>query len=770
MQPLYEDDLSITYRMDDGQEHRIPKQTAQNIGLPAPQAEAHNLGLGQAPQIHPNVATADNSLESAPVPLSGGEETLPMPEANPLAQVAQGAGQVLTEAVSNPEAQQYLQNQQAAEARQAKLQGYQQLAAPNSSAQGAANVGMAAGLRSEAMGREAQAKRDQSNALAAQQKKNINTLEKHDQGVEAFNKKQREQEQRYWQESEAARKKYMDAEIDPNRFWKSRTSGQKVMAGIAMALSGIGKAANVRMGLEKPGGMLMPLQMMIEAADKDVAIQEKQIAKLGSNVKMMDDRLARYQQMGSTELERRSQMRAAYVQKGVEYLKYVQQATNDPIIAANAEVAQAELMGKAAEFGHQAATQREAAEAAERRHRQNLSLGYAKMKAQERRWQHEQQQRERAISAQAAAASAEDKRLRGIKNPRTGEVVVMATDPKMRTEVQEKLRVSQNMREDLVELQRLSGKLGRSLSGRLADDDRKKVEAIHRRLTLATANDQLKGVLSDQDIKFIGEMIGGGPQDMLSRSGNMAALSVTVDNLDRDVVTYMQSHTEGFDANTWHAFADSTEQLEDASHDDSLSYQLGNASDPGEARKVGAQLMADLALADSAMRQELPKKEQLLASAQAMAEANPGDQQLAAKIEELQAEVSTARQNIAKADDAYAQLETAAKGSGKGAKQAQAILQRYGKKQGQLFLGPARKYDYGSYRHDIGPVPETLTRSNKKVAEHYVEESDPDYIIHLVRQAKDPNHPSNELARRKLGQVFGGKIPQHLLDSVPVSK
>lgn len=771
MQPLYEDDVSITYRMDDGMEHRIPKRTAQNIGLPAPQAEAHNLGLGQAPSIHPNqnANTDIQSLEQpAPVPLSGGEETLPMPQQNPLASIAQAAGQGIQQAVTSPQAQQHLEQRQAQEERQAKLQGYQNLSAPQSSRQGAANVGSVAAMQSDALQAKSDAEVAQSRAMAAQQEQILQETERRNAGIEAHSQKQAENEQRMFAEAEAARKKYMDAEIDPNRFWKSRSGGQKVMAGIAMALSGIGKAANVRMGLEKPGGMLMPLQMMLEAADKDVAMQEKQIAKLGSNVKMMDEGLESYMQLGKTQQERLMQSRALYLEYGAMQLKHIEQATKDPIIAANAAVMQGQIAQEAARFGYAAATSREAAEAAERQHKDNMRLKWAQHSLAKSAMEQDRINKERQLQMEQGKAA--------VLDLETGKPVGFSRyGEKGAQEVAEAAMKYRDYRSAADAYDRKRKEYGRQYggwgSGKWPSEAKRELDALHTGLMTkymyATGGKQL----SDKESEMFEKIIPSA-ETWTTRGNNDAILAQFRDGADRQIRDVYVHHgvarpDEKEKFPSYHY--DMERKTSDAKLEDTRAYDMGNAKTVKGAAKPTLQYMEDLAGADIETRDRLAKLEDRLRITSEHLQGNPGDQHAIQVYEQLEQEASPMRERVAKADDAYIELSEMAKGSGKGAKQAQAVLRRWDKKRGRLAIGPAQKREDGKYRYRVGdyddsPLGNALHGYRFSDGTIWTNENDPEYMIRVAQAANDPNHPDHAFAKARLRDLSANQaIPENLV-------
>lgn len=70
--------------------------------------------------------------------------------------------------------------------------------------------------------------------------------------------------------------KYASAEIDPQKYWNSRNTGQKVLAGIGMFLSGIGS------GLA--GGPNQAIGVINNAIDRDIDAQKENLAKAGGAV------------------------------------------------------------------------------------------------------------------------------------------------------------------------------------------------------------------------------------------------------------------------------------------------------------------------------------------------------------------------------------------------------------------------------------------------------------------------------------------------------
>ena len=84
------------------------------------------------------------------------------------------------------------------------------------------------------------------------------------------------------------------AKVDPGRFWASKETGQKVLAGIGVALAGLGMAMKGR------GGENPALDLLMKAVDDDVKLQQANIAKMGEDIAMQRGLISDFQQQFKT--------------------------------------------------------------------------------------------------------------------------------------------------------------------------------------------------------------------------------------------------------------------------------------------------------------------------------------------------------------------------------------------------------------------------------------------------------------------------------------
>lgn len=132
------------------------------------------------------------------------------------------------------------------------------------------------------------------------------------------------------QKLETAMHEAANGKIDPNHFWNSRTTGQKVMAAIALALGGIGG------GISGKGGNV-GFDIINHAIDRDIEAQKSNLAQKNQAVQNQTGLYNMMRQRFGDERQAYLATRAAYLQN-VEMQVHEIAARNDSaIIQGNAQ-------------------------------------------------------------------------------------------------------------------------------------------------------------------------------------------------------------------------------------------------------------------------------------------------------------------------------------------------------------------------------------------------------------------------------------------------
>jgi len=82
-------------------------------------------------------------------------------------------------------------------------------------------------------------------------------------------------------------------EVKRGTIWTGKDTGEKVLAGIGVALAGLGMAMKGR------GGENPALDLLLKAVDDDVALQQAEIAKMGSGIAMQSGLITDFQKQYS---------------------------------------------------------------------------------------------------------------------------------------------------------------------------------------------------------------------------------------------------------------------------------------------------------------------------------------------------------------------------------------------------------------------------------------------------------------------------------------
>lgn len=157
----------------------------------------------------------------------------------------------------------------------------------------------------------------QSNIVNDQLQAQADARAKYQSQVDAKNK-----------EIQAATDKFNSTPIDANHFWADKSTGDKVMSGIAIALGALGGAlqgTNTNVGLD----------VINKAIDRDMKTQELNMQKSREGIEMKRGLLSDYvQQYG--DMEKAKEMASIAYQKGIaQHFESLAMQSKDPAIQAN---------------------------------------------------------------------------------------------------------------------------------------------------------------------------------------------------------------------------------------------------------------------------------------------------------------------------------------------------------------------------------------------------------------------------------------------------
>lgn len=163
---------------------------------------------------------------------------------------------------------------------------------------------------------EASAQQKQNMAMAAQQQKDL-------QKQQAYFEAQQSVLKNYQDQYDNMVKDIGSGKIDPNHYWDSKSTGQKVGAAIAMMLGGLGAGLT--------GGPNVALEMMEKHLQNDI---EAQKATLGNKLSLLSRNLAMQGNIHSATNMTLLQMKAMAEGR----LNQIAMQTGNPIIQARAQI------------------------------------------------------------------------------------------------------------------------------------------------------------------------------------------------------------------------------------------------------------------------------------------------------------------------------------------------------------------------------------------------------------------------------------------------
>lgn len=88
--------------------------------------------------------------------------------------------------------------------------------------------------------------------------------------------------QEYKAKDDALMQHFMDSQVDPNRYWNSKSTGSKILSAIGLALSGLGAGAN---------GKNLALDHIQKSIDNDIDAQKNDMSKKATLWKMNRERM-----------------------------------------------------------------------------------------------------------------------------------------------------------------------------------------------------------------------------------------------------------------------------------------------------------------------------------------------------------------------------------------------------------------------------------------------------------------------------------------------
>ncbi len=184
-----------------------------------------------------------------------------------------------------------------------------------------------------AINAQAKAEQARSGLLSAAYQKQVAEMEERQAAALAKEGEVEEQIAEHDKEAAQIRADLASQKVDPDSWWSSKTTGQKVGYGIAIALAGLGKA------IAGKDGPNVVIDMMDRAVDRDIQAQKDNIMKRRGDLKDVQGIMAGlYQRLGSMR-QAEAQARIMLKEQFASKLEQIAQQSNNPIIRARADAA-----------------------------------------------------------------------------------------------------------------------------------------------------------------------------------------------------------------------------------------------------------------------------------------------------------------------------------------------------------------------------------------------------------------------------------------------
>jgi hypothetical protein len=365
---------------------------------------------------------------------------------------------------------------------------------------------------------------------------------------------------------DAAVKTEADYKIDDNRRWSNLSTGRKILAGISVALSGLGDAFMNRTGPNLAFGIIK------DALEQDVAAQVRERENLGKRIGIAKSSIDNYRQITgdmadahklklSEEYDRiAQQVRASAAQYGSDKAKLRGEA-----LALQFEQAGAAIRTSAAESAFNRDYQRSQLENARRQ--TNISAGNLALNQKQFDWSKEYQGKQLQLQAaalenetnkQAAAGKADVAAKVGklgipappvaVKNPETGEItmqpggvlmngdqpVLVGTEDEAK-EIRNKMAVSQRIVANIDRIREIRARVGGE-SSLLNSNERQELETIMADVLLLKKSGT-QGMSSDKDMENISKAAGtADAASWRDQEGRLAAArDLVAKNLNADL-------------------------------------------------------------------------------------------------------------------------------------------------------------------------------------------------------------------------------------------
>lgn len=200
---------------------------------------------------------------------------------------------------------------------------------------GGQDAALAKGFADEAAANDAESK--------AQQAQNTALLPAKQSAVDATAAAaQRQQEiatkaQDYYDSSRAQQSKWIqdlhETKVDPERWWNSRADHQKFMAGLSMALGGIGSGITGQKADD----------VVTQAIDRDIDAQKTSILNKKSAIDANQNLMAEAMKQFGDQRQAAEAVKVAKIENVQKTIDYVTSSTSNPIYAANAQKLNAKL-------------------------------------------------------------------------------------------------------------------------------------------------------------------------------------------------------------------------------------------------------------------------------------------------------------------------------------------------------------------------------------------------------------------------------------------
>lgn len=250
---------------------------------------------------------------------------------------------------------------------------------------------------------------------------------------------------------------YASAEIDPDHIWADKGTGSKILAGISVALSGLG------MALKGKGGENPALNIIESAIDRDLKIQFEKIERMGKAAENQKGLVAEYWKHADRKENAFTMAKATVLEHTARRFELVGAKSKSARVKANAEVLAAKTREKVARELEKVRVQ-----VVDDR-QQNYQNRTARINADNNTREQDRRDKQFAIDQEnarkkAARVTDDSNWVNGVGGGKLDKNRVLIDDPKTREEIRSIVVATQGKRNALKRLEQIVSAEGREFS------------------------------------------------------------------------------------------------------------------------------------------------------------------------------------------------------------------------------------------------------------------------------------------------------------------